>query len=196
MANEILIHTSGAPICWADSAQYAQWGYSPGNVYARTHNITLRGLANNIGRQSDKADLGVKRAQGYVVKSAIEFATAPTAGAPIEYYWSSSSSSHPASGNAGGYDANKNPVVSGIDGAYNPATDEAGLDEWKQQLQFVGILSPGADTNTLQSKVINSYFTPAEQYGQFVVKNDCAQTLSAAGSGMYIVMIPVMDEIQ
>ena len=192
--SEILVHTSGAPICWADPVQYTQWAYSPGNVYSRTHTLNLKGLAAGTGaRQSDKADLGVTRAQGYVVKSAIEFATAPTAGAPVEYYWSSSPSEHAASGNAGGYDSAKNPAVSGIDGAYNPAADEAGLDEWKQQLQFVGVLSPGADANTIQSKVINSYFTPAERYGQFIVKNDSGQTLAAGGSGMFVAMIPVTD---
>lgn len=195
MSNEILLHTSGTVICWADPLQYTAWSYSPNNVYERTHDLSLKGLAAGTGaRQGQKADLGVKRAQGYVVKSAIEFGTAPTAGAPVEYYWSSSSSEHATSGNTGGCYSTLFPVISGIDCEYNPAADEAGLDEWKQQLQFVGVLSPGADANTIQSKVINSYFTPAERYGQFIVKNDSGQALAAGGSGMYVAMIPVMDE--
>ena len=194
MANEILIHTSGAPICWADSVQYD--GALSG--YTRTHELQIKGLAANAARQGGKADLGVKRAQGYAVKAAVAFASAPTAGGPTEFYWSSSPSASAATGNTGGYNISTGvPYVSGVDGTYTPAGGaEADIDEYKQMLSFVGVLPAAADAEVIQSKVINSYFTPPEQYGQFVVKNDASQAFSANGSGVYIVMIPVMDEIQ
>jgi hypothetical protein len=196
MANEILIHTSGTPLCWADPVQYAVGVYGQGNLFPKTHNIALKTLAANAAVQADKADLGVKRAQGYVVKAAVEFAAAPTAGGPVEFYWSASPSSHPASGNAGGGTTTA-PYVSGVYGAYAPVTgSETDIDEWKQHLQFVGVLGATNDgAGYIQSKVINSYFTPSERYGQFVVKNDASQAFATGGSGMYIALIPVTDEI-
>ena len=198
MANEILVHTEDTPICWADPIQYAV-GTFPTNTYDRTYNISLKGLTAAGGaapaRQSDRVDLGARRAQGYAVKSSIMFATAPTAGAPVEYYWSSSNSSHPASGNAGGGSPTR-PYVSGVDGTFVPAGGaEADVNEYKAQLSFVGVLSSAADAGNAQVGVINSYFSPPERYGQFVVKNGTAVALHAGGSGMYIAMVPVKDEI-
>jgi hypothetical protein len=194
MSNEILVHTSGTPKCWADSTQYS----STLSGLTRTNEINLKGLAANAARQGSKADLGVKRPGGYSVKAGVAFAVAPTAGGAVEFYWSSSPLALAGSGNAGGVALASNmPYVSGVDGPYTPAgAAEADIDEYKGLLSFVGVIGAGADAEVLQEKVINSYFVPPERYGQFVIKNDASQTFSANGSGVYIAMIPNTDEIQ
>jgi hypothetical protein len=105
-----------------------------------------------------------------------------------------------ASGNAGGYSTVEGttpvPYVSGADGPYAPVVDdETHLDEYKGLLTFVGVLGAGGDANNLQTKVINSYFSPTERYGQFVIKNDASQAFHGNGSGMFVAMIPIVDEI-
>jgi hypothetical protein len=192
MANEILVHTSGAVLCWASNSQYD----SALSGYTKTHQIELANVLANAAQQGQKADLGAKRAQGYVVKAAVEFSGVPTAGGPIEYYWSSSPSATAAVGNTGGHNGTIS-YVSGVNGPYVPAgAAEADIDEYKQLMSFVGVLPVCGEANIIQNKVINSYFTPPEQYGSFVVKNDCTVGTKLTASGMYIAMIPVMDELQ
>jgi len=194
MANEILLHNDDTPVVWTGDTQYAVGTY-PANIYAQTHTLTFRGVADNTARQGDKADLGSRRPQGYLVKLGLMFAAAPTAGNPVEVYWSSSSSSHPASGNAGG-GSPSNPYVSGVDGTFVPAGGaEADIDEYKRHLDFVGVFAAGNDANNQQVANINSYFSPSERYGQPVIKNDTGQALHAGGSGMFLAFIPVTDEI-
>lgn len=193
MANEILIHTETAPVVWADTTDYD----STNSGLTRTHQLDLTSLADGAARQAAKADLGARRAQGYAVKAAVSFAVAPTAGNAVEYYWSSSPSATAGIGNAGGYASNGTPYVSGVDGAWTPAGGaEADIDEYKQHLTFVGVLGAGADANNTQVSVINSYFTPPERYGQFVIKNDSGQAFAANASGVYVALIPVTDELQ
>jgi hypothetical protein len=192
MANEILVKNA-TPICWADSTQYA----SDQSAIERTHEINLKSLASTAARQGEKADLNAIRPQGYVVKAAVSFAVAPTAGSPVEFYWSSSSSATPGVGNAGGYSTAGVPYVSGVDGLFAPAGGaEADIDEYKQHLSFVGVLAAGADALNVQHGVINSYFSPPERYGQWVIKNKSGQAFSVNGSGVYVALIPVVDEIQ
>ena len=192
MANEILIHTATAPICWADETDYD----STQSAIDRTHQIDLTSLADGAARQGAKADLGSRRAQGYAVKAAVSFAVAPTAGNAVEFYWSSSPSETAAVGNAGGYAANGSAYVTGADAVFTPAGGaEADIDEYKQHLTFVGVLGAGADALNTQVSVINSYFSPAERYGQFVIKNDSGQAFAANASGVYVALIPITDEI-
>ena len=192
MANEILVKNT-TPICWADSTQYA----NTQSAIDRTHSIDLKSLAANAARQAEKADLGATRAQGFVVKAAVSYAVAPVAGGPVEFYWSSSPSVTPAVGNAGGYSAAGDPYVSGVDGTFVPAGGaEADIDEYKQHLSFVGVLAAGADALNVQHGVVNSYFCPAERYGQWVIKNDTSQAFSVNGSGVYVALIPIVDELQ
>jgi hypothetical protein len=150
-------------------------------------------LADGAARQGAKADLGSRRAQGYAVKAAVSFAVAPTAGNAVEFYWSSSPSETAAVGNAGGYAADGTPYVTGADAAFAP---ESAVDEYKQHLTFVGVLGAGADALNTQVSVINSYFSPAERYGQFVIKNDSGQAFAANASGVYVALIPITDELQ
>ena len=70
------------------------------------------------------------------------------------------------------------------------------LGSYKRHLTFVGILSAGADAENVQNAVVNSYFSPSERYGQFVIKNDADQAFSANGSGVYVAIIPITDELQ
>ena len=184
---QITTATSGTPFCWAQTAQYD----STRTGITKTHNLNLASLAANAARQADKADLGISRPGGYVVKVGARLVATPTAGGPIEYYWSSSPSPTAGLANTGG------TSVTGADAAWSPGgAAEADIDEWKQQLSFVGVLPVAADGEIDQVKVINSYFVPPERYGQFVVKNDASTNFSASVSGVYIAMIPVTDEIQ
>lgn len=184
---QITTSTSGIPFCWAQSSQYS----NTITGIDRTHDISLANLAANAARQGTKADLGLKRPGGYAVKVGARMVATPTAGGPIEYYWSSSPSATAALANTGGVS------VSGMDIPWGPGgAAEADIDEWKQQLSFVGVLPVAADGELDQVKVINSYFVPPERYGQFIVKNDASTAFSASVSGVYIAMIPVTDDIQ
>ncbi len=183
---QITTSTSGVPLCWAQSSQY---NFALQGI-ARTNDITLASLAANAARQGTKADLGERRPGGYSVKAGVRMIATPTAGGPIEYYWSSSSMSVAASGNTGG------TSVTGADAAWVPGGGaEADIDEWKQQLSFVGVLPVAADGELDQVKVINSYFVPPERYGSFVIKNDASVAFSASVSGVFVAMIPVTDDI-
>jgi len=193
VANEILIHTENTVVCWADETDYD----NTNSGLTRTHQLDLTSLADGAARQAAKADLGARRAQGYSVKAAVSFASAPTAGNAVEFYWSSSPSATAAIGNAGGYAADGSAYVTGADAAFAPAGGaEADIDEYKQHLTFVGVLGAGADAGNTQVSVINSYFSPAERYGQFVIKNDSGQAFAANASGVYVALVPVTDELQ
>ena len=176
----------GTPICWADTTDYD----NTNSGITRTHQITLAALASAAARQGAKADLGANRAGGYAVKVGIEMDVAPVAGAPVEFYWSSSYSGTAAVGNDGG------ASVTGADAAWVPGGGaEADIDEWKRQLTFIGILPLAADAATAyQVGMINSYFSPPTRYGQVVVKNGGGQAFEGDDVEMYIALIPIIDD--
>ena len=173
----------GTPTLWGAS------DYSDASSgITKTHALTLTSLASAAARQGEKADLGANRAGGYAVKACFSPSSAPTAGTYVEYYWSSSYSATNIVGNDGG------TATSGVDSAWVPgAGAEADINEFKQQLTFIGILPMTADWLP-QTKTINGYFTPPTRYGFPVVKNATGVAASGAGVNMYVALIPIIDD--
>ena len=172
----------GTPILWANATNFS----TTLSGITRTDAITLESLADGAARQGDKVDLGANRAGGYAVKVSVDMAVAPTAGEPIEVYWSSSYSDTAGTGNDGG------AAITGADAAWAPST----VATWKRQLLFIGILPLAASTDP-QVKTINSYFSPPTRYGSIVVVNNGGQALVATSEGadtMYVALIPITDD--
>jgi hypothetical protein len=174
-----------------DHILFAHEGVNPISSGLLTTNYTrygipLHDLANATSVQSAKADLGTRRAPAYNVTSAIHFATAPTAGAAVEYYWAPSTSTTVAVGNVGG--------VSGASGVYagGPGgTDDAGV----KQMQFIGQLACQAITASIQIGNIGT-FSPASRAGSLVVKNECGQAVSTSVLNQQVLFEQVIDEVQ
>ena len=174
----------GTPVCWSNTTDYV----STLSGIDRTHQIDLTDLADGAVRQGAKADLGANRAGGYAVKACIEMASAPTAGEPIEIYWSSSVSASAGTGNDGGAD------TTGADGAWAPGGGaEADIDEWKRHLTLIGVMPLTADAE-LQVKTINTYFSPPTRYGQILIKNGGGVAMQADAVEMYVALIPITDD--
>lgn len=173
----------GVPICWAAST------YSSTNSgITRTKLLTLTELADGAARQGEKVDLGANRAGGYAAMVCFTPSGVPTAGNQVEYYWSSSYSAASGIGNDGG------STASGVDAPWSPGGGlEADIDEFKQQLNFVGILPMTAD-RVSQYKTINGYFTPPTRYGFPIVKNDTGVPGSGTPVDMYFALVPVIDD--
>ncbi len=92
------------------------------------YDIELADVADDVARQSAKADLGENRAQEYSVRAAFEFAATPTAGETVGLYWAPSPS---------GTAENANPAnVTGADAAY--AGYSSNLDASLKQPEFIG----------------------------------------------------------
>ena len=185
MPTEIKIK-QGTPIVFANSGDFS----STANGYTRTAQINLTSLGNVDARQSDKIDLGATRAGGYAVRVGIEFDVAPTAGIPVDVYWSGSVSGTAGVGNDGG--------CSGADGAYKNA-EEA---EWVRQLVYIGTLVATNDAApVVQIQTINRYFQPPTRYGQIVVGNNLnsnsgGQALEGDAVEMFVAFEPILDELQ
>ena len=148
--------------------------------------IDMGAVATAGAVQSNKVDLGARRAPAFNVTSCIEFATAPTAGAAIEYYWAPATSSAAAVGNVGG--------VVGVSGVYagGPGGTAAG---GVRQMQFIGQMSCQAMANSIQIANIG-VFSPASRFGSLVVKNECGQTLNSSRLNHQVLFEPVIDEVQ
>jgi len=190
MANKILIsEQDGTPkqICFADHAtDFNPTGTSLEFGTPTDCQIILAALADGAARQSAKVDLGAERAEVYKVRAAFEMAATPVAGDMIELYWSPSSSSTAANGNAGG--------VSGTDAAY--AGYSANLAASVKQLDMIGVFVCTAQiTGTVQVAEVG-VFSPAERYGSLVVKNESAAAFHSDDVECHVVFDPVVPEIQ
>lgn len=185
MPNEVL-RKVGDDIMFANSDISPSANNALSASYTR-YQLTIHGLTNAASRQSAKADLGAKRAPAYSVMACIEFNTAPTAGAYIEFYWAPSRNATAAVGNAGG--------ASGSDAAFTGVaggTDDGGV----KKCQFIGVLACEAVGSIVQIAHIG-VFSPAERYGSLIIKNECGQTLfSTDGAECQIVFSPIIDEVQ
>lgn len=177
----------GVPVCWADLTDYS----STNSGITRTHQIDLTSLLDGAARQGAKADLGANRAPSYAVKACVELAVAPVARTVIEIYWSSSYSATAGTGNDGG------SSVTGADAAWAPGGGaEADIDEFKVQLQMIGIVSLTADAQpTYQVAMVNPDFSPATRYGQPIMKNDGGQAFDTDAIQMYIALIPIIPDV-
>ena len=113
------------------------------------YTLTLSGVADGAGRQSDKADLGANRAAAYEVKAAVDFTgETPTAGGTIDYYWLPSGSGTTADGNVAGN--------SGIDAAAPGGAVPGALtvDEFAAMGQYIGSLTVSDDAAVQNDDVV------------------------------------------
>lgn len=181
MSNESDLKYDGNQILFADHA--TDFGASPATaansllVGSQTDvQIDLTSVAASGGaRQSAKtADLGDPRVSMYRVDACLEFATAPTDGGLVDFYWCSSPSSTAGIGNAAG--------LSGSDAAF---TDTDGN---LSQLTFIGSLA-------VRNNVINighvGMLRPEHRYGILVVVNNADQALATAMDESHITLTPL-----
>lgn len=189
MANEVLLKV-GTQLSFADH----------GGDFSPTAGTTLEtgtptdvdmattDLADGSAVNSDKVDLGATRAAQYSVDAAFELAATPTAGEPIELYWSPSPISAAGNGNPGKPD--------GVDGAYTG--DGAGsVAESVLQMQLIGFfISTDLPTATGVQVAHVGVFTPAHRYGQLVVVNNAGAAFHSDDVECHVVMTPIIDEVQ
>lgn len=151
--------------------------------------LTLSGVVDGAGRQSDKVDLGTLRAESYDLYGCVDF-TGETPGAgSIDYYWMPSSSLTAANGNVAG--------SSGVDGdAPDGALGSITLAEF---LLLLGATYIGSMPTHNGAVVQNGYigrFSPPERYGQLLVVNNGGGDFEADDVEMHQVMKPYVREIQ
>jgi len=149
--------------------------------------LTLSGVADDAGRQSDKMDLGANRAPRYDVHAAVDFTgETPTAGERVDVFWAPSTSTTQANGNVAGN--------SGADGAApDGALGSITLDEFLAQCVFVGslIVHDGAVVQNGHVGV----FVPPTRYGQVVVVNRSGDVFEADNVEMAVWLTPIIDDI-
>ncbi len=150
--------------------------------------LTQSALANGAGRQSDKVDLGAKRADKYAVFAAADFTgETPVAGDSITYFWVPSTSTIQANGNVAGN--------SGADGAApDGALGSITLAEFQEWCQEIGTLTVH-DGAVVQNGYVGS-FSPQERYGQMLVVNNAGDAFEADDVENHVVMNPIITEIQ
>jgi hypothetical protein len=186
MANEVLLKT-GTAIVLGKSASHSPAANN--NLGTITDEIDLTSLAAGAARQSAKFDFGSTRARRYAIFAALEWATAPAAGAveSVDIYLAFSPSGTAAVANPGG--------VSGSDSAY--AGYSSNLDDSLKQLTFIGSsIATVQATGTVQIATVGT-FTPIERYATLVVDNSSASdNLHNDMVEMSILITPIVDEIQ
>jgi len=191
MTNKILVtEMDGTPeqICFADfDGDFSPTGANDLRFSTPTSSqIILAGLADGAAAQSAKVDLGAKRAEVYKVRAAFEMAATPVTGDVIELYWAPSSSSTPATGNAGG--------VTGASGTY--AGYSANLAASVKQLDFIAVFVCTVQVTAVVQVAEIGMFIPSERYGSLVVKNESAAAFHSDDVECHVVFDPVVPEVQ
>lgn len=172
MANKILVvPQSPAEIIWDSSGTDGT--------------ITITSLGIGAARQGSKVDMfdgAAGLARQYTVMLQIDTGgSVPTAGDPVELWWSSSRSATAGTDNAG--------QTSGADAVYSDP------DDLKKQLELIGILSINDVANNIQRAYFPD-FRPLTQFGMPVVINNTDQILGGTAADHIISFIPQVDEIQ
>lgn len=188
--NDVLLR-DGTQLLFADHA--ADFGAAPATaanslIIGTPTDVQIDGtnLAAAAARQSAKtADLGAARAYLYFVSACLEFASAPTSGGTVDFYWAESPSATAGTGNPAG--------VSGADAAYTGTSGDS-LADSLLVLTYIGSLILTAD-------VINigpvGSFTPGYRYGSLVLVNNGSTGFHATVMDeTHIVMTPQIEEIQ
>lgn len=148
--------------------------------------LTLAGIANTNGRQSDKADLGENWAARHILLGCIDFTgETPTGDNPtVDYYWAPSTSSTTGEGNVAGN--------SGSDGnAPNGALGSITLDEFLLWCIPIGQL-PCHDGSVVQNGYVGELYAPT-RYGQLIVVNSAGDAFEADDVEMHQILQPVED---
>ena len=191
MVNKILVtEMDGTPeqICFADfGGDFSPTGANDLRFSTPTSSqLILAGLADGSAVQSAKVDLGAKRAEAYKARAAFEMAATPTSGDMIELYWSPSSSSTPATGNAGG--------VTGASGTY--AGYSSNLAASLRQLDLIGVFVCTVQTTATVQVAEVGIFQPTERYGSLVVRNESAAAFHSDDVECHVVFDPIVPEVQ
>lgn len=150
--------------------------------------LTLAGVLDGAGRQSDKVDLGATRADRYEVLGCVDFTLeTPVAGERVDYYWAPSTSGVQANGNVAG---NSGADAAAPGGALGGIT----LAEFLKQCIYIGslIVHDGA---SVQNGFVG-VFSPPGRYGQLVVVNESGGTFEADDVEAHQAMNPIVDEVQ
>jgi hypothetical protein len=187
MANEILVG-AGTMLVFADHLTDFSGGTAKNSleVAGTDVQLDLTTLASASGRESAKADLGVKRAARYSVMAAIESdATGFTTGTTIDFYWAPSPIAAAANGNPG--------QIDGVDAA--APSGYGTLAELLYQCTAIGSLVVENTASTVQVGVVGQ-FAPPERYGILIVVNNGGQALIANANEHHVVMTPIVDELQ
>ena len=152
--------------------------------------LATAALAADAAVNSDKVDLGARRARAYSVDACFEFAATPTAGAVVEFWWSPSPASAAGTGNPG--------LPDGVDGAYTG--DGSGtIAESVRQMQFIGsfICTDRAQASGVQIANVSEEFRPAHRYGQLVLfARTGADLYDTDDEENHVVFTPIVDEIE
>lgn len=149
--------------------------------------LTLSALADDAGRQSNKADLGVNRAPRLDCHVAVDFTgETPTGGERVDVYWAPSTSATAANGNVAGN--------SGLDAAApGGALGGITLDEFLRQCIFIGslIVHDGASVQNSHVGVL----VPPTRYGQIVLVNRSGDAFEADNVEMAVWLTEMLGDV-
>ena len=150
--------------------------------------LSLSGILNGDGRQSDKVDLGAVRAARFACLGCVDLTGATaTIGNTVDYYWAPSTSGTQDTGNVAG---NSGADAAAPGGALGGIT----LDEFIAMCQHIGHLTVH-DGSVVQNGFVG-VFSPSERYGQLIVVNNSGATFAASNAEAHQILVPIMDEIQ
>ena len=189
MANEIL-QKVGTQIRFCVSGSFSPADNGTNHTIGSPTNVTLTlsGVVNAAGRQSNKVDLGARRAAAYEVLGCVDYTgETPSATGRTDYYWAPSTSSTTGDGNVAG-----NSGVDGVapDGALGSIT----LAEFLLQCVYIGSLFTH-DGAVVQNGYVG-ILRPTSRYGQLIVVNNGGDTYEADDVEMHQVFNPIVDEVQ
>lgn len=149
--------------------------------------LTLSGVTNGAGRQSDKVDIGALFAPSYVVYGCVDFTGETPTGGTIDYFWLPSTSATQGNGNIAG---NSGADAAAPGGALGSIT----LAEFKRMAQRIGSL-PTHDGAVVQNGRVGK-FSPDTRYGQLLVINSSGGTFEADDVEAHQILHPYVGEIQ
>jgi len=153
-----------------------------------TNNVlTLSAVADGAGRQSDKADLGAKRAPLWECFCSVDYTGETPAAGTIDIYWAPSTSGTQATGNVAGN--------SGADGAAPDGVTETGmtLAEFLDRCIKIGSLIT-TDSTTVQAGAAGYLVNPS-RYGQIVLVNNGGDAFEADNVEMAVFLNPINPEV-
>lgn len=187
MANEVL-QKAGTDITFGVSGSFSPADAGTQWASSITDLITLSGITDGSGRQSDKVDLGATRAAQYAVLGCVDFTgETPTAGGTVDYYWAPSTSTTQGTGNVAG---NSGADAAAPGGALGSIT----LAEFLLQCQFIGSLVVH-DGAVVQNGFVG-VLSPSARYGQLIVVNNSGGTFEADDVEAHQLLQPIVDEVQ
>ena len=152
--------------------------------------LDLGGTVGTLtAREATKCDLGSGTAfypMEFAVYASIEFATAPTTGETVDFYWAPSHSATAGKGNMA--------QLTGTDAAY--AGGAAELLEGLKQLMFIGSLVCSADATSFVQTGFIGVFSPPDRYGSLVVRNSTSVSYHSDAVEMAVAFEPIIPDIQ